>query len=366
MPRVALVHEFLTQLGGAERVLENLIEIFPDAPIFTLVHDRKKTKEKFAGLDIRTSFVQKLPGGVKKYKWYLPLLPKAIESFDLRAYDLVISDSSAFAKGIKTKKPTLHICYCHTPTRYLWESMGEYVKSLAYPGIIKKVAKLYLRHYLKNWDYHAAQRPDYFVANSHTVEKRIKKYYNRESSVIYPPVDTEFFRVTAEKKGYYFTASRLEPYKKIDLVVGAFNKLGFPLKVAGSGTDFDALKNDSQKNIEFLGAVSDNELRNLYSGAEAFIFPAFEDSGIMVLEALSCGTPVIGFAQGGTAEFVRDGENGILFTTQSAEAIIDAIGRLHDYKFESDKLRDSVLQFSQVNFRKNITSFIKTKTGISL
>ena len=230
--KVALVHEFLTQLGGAERVLQAFHEMFPEAPIFTLIYDRQKTRGLFANWGIRTSFLQKIytppfippltkggRGGVS-YKWLMPLMPRAIEIFDFAGYDLVLSDSSAFAKGAMTKKPTVHICYCHTPTRYLWQDMENYVSSIKYHGLIKAAAKFYLKNHLKKWDYEAAQRPDFFIANSRTVQGRIKKYYNRDSEVIYPPVDTEFFRPLpsslsrpgegrgeVEPRQYYLTAS---------------------------------------------------------------------------------------------------------------------------------------------------------------
>ncbi len=360
--RVALVHEFLTQLGGAEKVLEAFHEIFPDAPVYTLIYDEKPTRGVFANWDLRTSALQRFPK--KHYKWALPLMARAIESFDFSNYDLVLSDSSAFAKGIITKKPTVHICYCHTPTRYLWESRDEYIANLPYPRLIKAAAHWYLNSSLKEWDYKAAQRPDYFIANSRTVQDRIKKYYGRESEVIYPPVDTEFYKGgngwKGRKRNYYFTASRLEPYKKIGLVMEAFKELGLPLQVAGSGTRAEEyrINNREFRNIEFLGRVSDEELRSLYQGAKAFVFPALEDAGLMVLEALSCGTPVIGFARGGTAEFVQDGVNGVLFDNQTADDIGAAVKRFEGMKFEAGKLRESALPFGKIEFKTKIINFL--------
>lgn len=370
--RVALVHEFLTQLGGAERVLGSFHEIFPEAPVFTLVYDRQKTRGLFEGWEIRTSFLQNLPEVPEKYKWYLPLMPRAIESFDFSKFDLVLSDSSAFAKGAITKKPTIHICYCHTPTRYLWQDMDGYMSNLKYPSIVKAAAKIYLKNYLRAWDYRAAQRPGFFIANSKTVQDRIKKNYNRDSEVIYPPVDTVFFspspdegRVAEGREGYYFTASRLESYKKIDLVVETFNELGWPLKVAGGGTETQSLKRKAKSNIEFLGRVSDEGLRNLYRGAEAFIFPAEEDAGIMVLEALSCGTPVVAYGQGGAAEFIRDGENGLLMNEQSVDQLFSIAKRWSMYKFDPAKLRGSVVEFDKEAFKKKILDFIHSKLSSS-
>ncbi len=360
MPKIALVHEFLTQLGGAERVLQALHEIFPAASVYTLVHDKAKTQGVFANWDVRPSFLQQLPGGVKSYKWYLFLMPKAIESFDFSGFDLVLSDSSAFAKGVITKKPTIHICYTHTPTRYLWQDLNSYVAQARIPAILKPIIKSYLKHYLRSWDYDAAQKPDFLIANSQTVGERVKQYYDRESEVIYPPVDTEFFKPVANKQNYFFTASRLEPYKKIELAIEAFNQLKLPLKVAGDGTELKKLKIKYQKsNIEFLGRVTDEELRNLYAGAKAFIFPAYEDAGIMVLEALACGTPVIGFQRGGTAEFIRDGENGVLFAEQTVDSLLTAVKKISTMKFDPFKLRESALPFDKERFKEKILAFIK-------
>ncbi|OGE79230.1 MAG: hypothetical protein A2751_04540 [Candidatus Doudnabacteria bacterium RIFCSPHIGHO2_01_FULL_46_14] len=362
--RVALVHEFLIQMGGAEKVLQNFHEIFPTAPVYTLFYDRARTGGVFDGWDIRTSKLQKFK---QRYKWTLPLMPRAIESFDFSGYDVVLSDSSAFAKGIITKKPTVHICYCHTPTRYLWESMDEYAANLAYPSFIKLALKHYLKFNLKKWDYKSAQRPDYFIANSKTVQGRIKKYYDRDSTVIYPPVDTDFYNRKKGGKGEYFlTGSRLEPYKKIDLVVQAFNELKLPLKVVGTGTELEKLKTTAKSNVEFVGRVSDEQLRDLYCGAQAFVFPAIEDAGIMVLEALSSGTPVIGLNRGGTAEFVEDPENGVLFENQTIKDILAAVKRFQDMQFDSEKIRETALPFDKKEFKRKITEFIYLSLNPSL
>lgn len=360
--RVALVHEFLTQLGGAEKVLQAFHELFPEAPVYTLVYDAQKTRGVFKNWDIRTSFLQKLPGMPKNYKRYLPLMIRATEGFDLRVYDLVLSDSSAFAKGVIVKKPTVHICYCHTPTRYLWESMDEYVASIPYSGVTKFLAKFYLKNFLKKWDKQAAQRPDSFVANSKTVQERIKKYYGRDSQVVYPPIDAQFFTPGGEKGNYFFTASRLEPYKKIDLVVEAFAELGWPLKVAGEGTDLPKLKSQyrDSKNIEFLGRVSDEELRKLYREASAFIFPALEDAGIMILESLACGTPVIGLAAGGAPEFIKDGRTGVLFASQTVADVVSAVKRFETLHFDSQVLRQEALEYDKENFKKRIQEVVTT------
>ncbi|TSA45777.1 glycosyltransferase family 4 protein [bacterium] len=356
--KVALVHEFLTQLGGAERVLETFHEFFPEAPVYTLIYDPAKTRGIFDEWDVRTSFLQKFPAIPKHYKWYLPLMPKAIESFDFSGYDLVISDSSAFAKGIITKKPTLHICYCHTPTRYLWESLDEYVDSQPYPKIIKAALRLYLKKNLKKWDLKASKRPDFIIANSETVRDRIRKYYSRESEIIPPPVDTDFFKPVSPKSDFFFTASRLEPYKKIHLVVEAFKRLGLPLKVAGDGTELASLKEIGGPTVEFLGKVTDEKLRELYSQARAFVFPPYEDAGIMPLESLACGTPVIGLSSGGTAEFIKDRETGVLFAKQNVESIAQAVKKFETLYFDPAKLRANALPYSKQNFANSIQNFL--------
>lgn len=360
--KVALVHEFLIQMGGAEKILETFHELFPEAPVYTLFYDRVRTGGRFAAWDIRPSFLQKFPGALKHYKWFFPLMSRAIESFDLSGYDLILSDSSAFAMGVRTAPNSTHICYCHTPTRYIWESQEEYLENLQYPKIVKMLAHIFIKNHQARWDLAASKRPDYFIANSRTVQDRIKRYYNRDSTVIYPPVDMEFFKGDKGDEGskgqYYLTGSRLEPYKKIDLVVGAFNALELRLKVVGTGTEMEKLKSMAGPNIEFVGRVSDAELRTLYQGAKAFVFPAFEDSGLMVLEALSSGTPVIGLNQGGTAEFVKDGENGVLFEKQSIDQICAAVQKLATMEFDREKIRATVLQFDEEEFKRKFTEFI--------
>ena len=246
-----MVHDFLTQLGGAERLLQVFHQMFPDAPVFTLVYDERKTAGRFRGWDIRASFLQRF-SRVVNYKWLLPLMPRAIESFDFAGFDLVLSDSSAFAKGIKVHAPAVHICYCHTPTRYLWQEPDEYVANQRIPFFLKPLVKLYLLKVLRKWDYAAAQRPNVLIGNSREVQARIGKFYGRGSTVVYPPLDTDFFRPTIPKADYFLTATRLEPYKRVELVIEVFNELGWPLKIAGSGSAFEGLKALAKNNVEFF------------------------------------------------------------------------------------------------------------------
>jgi glycosyltransferase involved in cell wall biosynthesis len=357
--KIALVHEFLNQLGGAERVLENFLEIWPDATVHVLIFDQNKTGKIFGSHNLKTSFLDKCFLSRNHHRWLLPLMPMAVESFDFQDYDVVISDSSSFAKGAKSKGK-LHICYCHTPTRFLWTESEKYVDSQKGSWLTKKIAKTILPS-LRKWDLKASQRPSYFIANSINVQNRIKKYYNRDSEVIYPPVDTSFFQPQGKKGGYFFTASRLEPYKKIDLVVETFNKLGWSLKISGVGTQLDKLKSIAKPNIEFFGRVSDEDLRKMYSESKAFIFPAEEDAGIMVLEAQACGTPVIAYRAGGSLETIIEGETGEFFDKQTVESLEIVLKNFNSSKYDRLKIRTNGLKFDKKIFQKNIKGFIEQR-----
>ena len=324
--KVALVHDHLAQTGGAEKVLKVFADIFPEATIYTLLADKVKTDTYLEGRRIDTSVIQKLPGGVNHYKWYLPLMPMAVEFFDLSEYDLVISDTSSFAKGVITLPDVPHICYCHTPTRYLWSDAHSYLNELKYNKWLKKIiARVLVK--LRQWDFLAASRVDYFVANSRTVAKRISKYYRRESQVIYPPVETDNF----------LAGCRLVPYKRIDLVVEAFKELGpdYRLKVFGDGLDLSRLKKiaGEAENIEFLGRVSDDQKAVYYSRAQAFINPQEEDFGITPLESMASGRPVIAYRKGGATETVKEGETGIFFDEQTPASLVAAVKSFRSENF---------------------------------
>lgn len=362
--RIALVHEFLNQLGGAERVLQNFLEIWPDATVHLLIYDKRKTFGLFEAYNKILSFLNNLPLAHSHHRWLLPLMPYAVSRFDFRDYDVVLSDSSSFAKGVKTKNK-LHVCYCHTPTRFLWTESASYISSQPYPFFVKFFAKLILP-LIKAWDYRAARRPDYFIANSENVRRRIKKYYGRESVVMPPPVDTELFHPENHKENYFFVASRLEPYKKIELVIRAFNELGWPLKVAGSGTTSERLRAIARSNIEFLGRVSDEELRRRYSEAQAFIFPAEEDAGIMPLEAQACGTPVIAFRAGGALETIIEGVTGEFFDQQTPESLIAVLKSFNLAKYNAQVIRENAVKFDKKAFQKKIKDFMEEKYKLSL
>lgn len=356
--KIALTHDHLFQLGGAERVLMELHNIFPDSPVYTLIHNPEKAGI-FKDLKIKTSFLEKLPFGKKHFKWYLGLMPIAWESFNFSEYDIVISSSSAFAKGLLTPPNTLNISYCHSPTRYLWSDTHNYVDELKQPKIIKKLLPLILNR-LRTWDHVAAQRVDKFIANSEFVAKRIKKYYQRDSTVIYPPVDTKQFKISPEIGDYYIIVSRLRPYKKVDMVIKAFNQLRMPLKIIGSGEEEAKLKKMSSSNIEFLGELPDEKRNQVLSKALAFIHPQEEDFGIAAVEAMACGRPVIAYKSGGALETIIENETGIFFVDQTWESLADTIIRNHKKldQFSPEKIKAHAEKFDTEVFHKKIKDFV--------
>ncbi len=357
--KVALIHDHLAQAGGAEKVLEVLADIFPEAPIFTLLYDKKNVDKYFKGRRIETSIIQSLPGGVKYYQWYMPLMPMAVEFFDLSSYDLIISDASAFAKGVITSTDTLHICYCHTPTRYIWDYTHQYINELKYNKYFKKIISLVL-NYIRIWDRQAADRVDLFIANSKTVKKRIFKYYRRNSAVIYPPVDLESFFISAGQDDYFLAGGRLAPYKKLDLIIEAFKGLDKKIKIYGDGVDMERLKKLAQghDNIELLGRVDEKTITELYSKCQAYINPQEEDFGITVIEAMASGRPVIAYRKGGATETVIENKTGLFFNSQEPEELRDVIQNFDNTKFISEDIREHAKQFSKERFKQEIKEFI--------
>lgn len=357
---IALVHDWLTNMAGAEKVLLELSNLFSNATIYTSVYDSEKVKP-FVHKDIRTSFVQKFSPIRSKRELLIPLTPFIFEQFDLGKYDLVISSTTMAAKGIITKPKTKHVCYCHTPPRYLWE---PYLDPRANEGKFSWLRKIQA-HKLRQWDVLAAERVDHFIANSRYVANRIKKYYNRDSVVVYPPVDISKFSVLEKEsvKDYYLYVSRLVNYKKCDLIIEAFNKLGLPLKIIGNGPEKKYLQSIAKKNIEFLGFLSDDEIIKYYSEAKAFVFAAEEDFGIVPVEAMASGRPVIAFKKGGVAESVVDKETGILFEEQTADSLIEAINKFNSIEFDSKTIRTQAGKFSTEEFKKNfldvLTNFLE-------
>ena len=358
--KVALIHDHLAQDGGAEKVLRAFTELFPDAPIFTLLYNQKKANQYFKTKQIFTSVIQRLPGGVKHYKWYMPFMPIAVEFFDLSGYDLVISDASAFAKGVITNSNTLHICYCHTPTRYLWSDTHSYLKELKYNKYLKKIIA-FVFNYIRIWDRAAADRVDKFIANSNFIAQRIQKYYRRDSKVIYPPVDLDTFYVSPEHDDYFLIGGRLVPYKRFDLVIEVFKQLGLPLKIFGDGVDKERLEKlaGDSKNIEFLGRVSDQEQAKLYSRCRAFINPQEEDFGITVVEAMASGRPVIAWNRGGAKETVLAHKTGLLFQNQTVIDLIKVVQEFNDSDFDPEEIREYAFQFSTQRFKREIKEYIE-------
>ncbi|MBD3359848.1 MAG: glycosyltransferase [Candidatus Buchananbacteria bacterium] len=358
--KVALLHDYLNQAGGAERVLLALAELFPDAPIYTLIHDKKRLAG-FDNKDIRTSFLQKMPLASSKIRWYLPLMPVAVEQLDLSNYDVVISSSSALIKGIITHPRTLHICYCYTPTRYLWSDTHQYPKDIPEGKLVKHVLPVFLSK-LRQWDHLAAQRVDHFVAQSNFIAQRIKNYYNRDSSaIIHPPTDTENFYMSDKLGDYYLLISRLKTYKKVDLAVKAFNKLNIPLKIIGIGEEEQKLKKIAKANIEFLGHVSEDEKRKLLSQCLALIHPQEEDYGLTPIEAMASGRPVIAYQGGGALETVKDKKTGKFFNEQTWEALIDTVIKFEPNNYNPQEIKSHADKFNSNNFYQQMKNFI-TKT----
>lgn len=354
---IALVHDWLTNNAGAERVLLEISNVFTKAPIFTSVYDPEGARP-FKDRDIRPSFLQKFPLLKKKRELLIPLTPFAFEQFNLAKFDLVISSTTMAAKGVLTKPATVHICYCQTPPRYLWEpEVDPRADSGPLSGLRKKTA-----HRMRIWDRVAADRVDYFLANSEYVAARIKKYYGRDTvKVIYPPVDVDKFKPTDKKniKDYYLFVSRLVGYKKCDLVIEAFNDLGLPLKIIGRGPEKKFLEKNANKNIEFLGYLTDEEIKKYYAEAKAFVFAAEEDFGIVPVEAMAAGRPVIAYGRGGATESIIDGVTGLFFHEQTPQCLINAIKNFNPDDYNPNKIREHALKFSAEKFRAEFKKMVE-------
>lgn len=357
--RVALIHDWLTGLRGGEKVLEVLCELFPEATLFTLVYIPGSTSQTIESLAIRTPFTQKLPGIHKYYRWYLPLYPWAIESVDLGGFDLVFSSSHCVAKGVIPPAGSVHICYCHTPMRYIWDRFDDYFGS----GI--KAHLLYgpIAGLLRKWDVASAKRVHHFVANSSHVAGRIRNYYRREvDAVIHPPVDTNFFVPGAqEPEDYYLVVSALAPYKRLDVAIDCFNRRKERLLIVGTGPEERRLRERAGPNIRFMGSVSKEELRGLYQRSRATLLPGVEDFGIVPLESQACGRPVVALARGGALESIRGDETGVLFDELSPDALSAAIDKVSSLRFNNATLCSWALGFSGERFKASIKDFIESK-----
>lgn len=373
--KIALAHDSFTQDGGAERVMEGLHELFPQAPVFTLVFD-PKFREKYKDWDIRTSKLQTLYLSLGKLQYLLPLIPYGVDSLDFSGFDVIISSSSGFIKNLRRPKNALHINYCHTPARFLW-SDANYVNEEVNP-VFRPAAKFILNR-IKLWDLKGAKRVDYFIANSHEVQNRISRYYQRTSTLIHPFVDMDFWKNVQTRQNYFLLAGRLQAHKNNELIIQIFNELDLPLRVAGTGRQENYLKSIAKPNIKFLGRVSDEQLRQEYSGALGFIYPQLEDFGLMPLEAAACGTATLAYGKGGALETVTSGVTGEFFgpdavspfmgcgTEQTADKLAnykDQIKQLilnwQPQKYKPDQLQSQAEKFSKEKFKENILEFINS------
>ncbi len=358
--KVAIVHYWLVNWRGGEKVVEALLALYPTAHIYTHVYDEYLTEGKLKGRIIYQTFISKLPGAHKYYQKYLPLMPLALEQLDLREYDLVISSESGPAKGVITRPDALHICYCHSPMRYVWDMYPDYMASV---GKLTRLLMRPLIHYLKIWDRLSADRVDYFIANSAFVAKRIKKYYRREAEVINPPVNIDEFDLTLIKSDYYLVLGQLTPYKRADLVVDAFLSNGKKLVVVGDGEQYKDLKAKEIDNIKILGRLSWAECKEYLRHAKALIFPGVEDFGMVPVEAMACGTPVLAFAKGGALETVEEGFSGFFFYDQTVESINACIKRfeLKDKELDVLDIRKQAEKFTDDIFKERIKNFVASK-----
>lgn len=358
--KVAIVHDWLTGMRGGERVLEIFCQLYPDAVIYTLFYNPSRISEVINKMEIRTSFLQNLPFSIKLYRKYLPLFPLAVEQFDLRGYDLVISSSHCVAKGVLTNPDTLHICYCYTPFRYGWDMYQEYFGEgkLSCPG---KVFVLPVINYLRMWDCVSSNRVDYFIAISDNVAGRIEKHYRRKATVIHPPVDTSLFTPGGEQGEFFLVVSAFVPYKRVDVIVHAFNELGLPLKIVGGGPLKKRIQREAKGNIEFLGEVPDSELCKLYQRCRALIFAGIEDFGLVAVEVQSAGRPVIAYGSGGLLESVVDGETGIFFNEQTPEAVINAVRKFQEMSFKTEVIREHAIQFGVEDFRQKFKDYVEKR-----
>jgi len=347
-------------MRGGEKVLEALCEVYPGADIFTLLWIKGSVSETIEKHNIKTSFLQAFPGVEKKYRYYLPLMPTAIESFKLSGYDLVISSSHCVAKGVKKGNNALHFCYCHAPMRYIWDQYEEYFNSKR-AGILARVAMKIARPYLQKWDVASSNGVDYFISNSKHIKEKIARIYGRDADVIYPPVDTSGYP-PASDGGYFLMVSALVPYKRVDIAIEAFNILGYQLKIIGKGPDMERLKTMAKPNIEFLGWQSGDEIKKHYSACRAFIFPQEEDFGITAVEAQAAGKPVIAFGKGGALETIIEGKTGVFFKSPEPGALAEAVKRFARSGFRNEDAVANASKFSLERFKTEIARYIDTRS----
>lgn len=359
-PKIALLHDYLVKLGGAERVLKVFADRFPDAPIYTLLYDEAVCGKAFPKERIRTSFLQKFPKALRKrQKFLLPFFPRAVESFDLSNYDIVLSSNTAYSHGALTSSTAKHVCYCHSPMRYVWDYTHEYLNEQHLSGFKRNIATRLL-HNVRTWDQIAADRVDTYIANSNHVKKRISKYYRQDAEILYPPVDTKRFHVSTAHQDYFLIVSTLSPYKKIDLAVQLFNKIGKKLLIIGEGTAMHYLKSIAEDNVHIMGFKSDKVVTEYLQNCRALIFPGEEDFGITPVEAMACGKPVLAFARGGALETIVPGVTGEFFYEPTIDAMEDGLGRLivNEINYNPKIIRKHAEQFSTERFIKGLDAIL--------
>lgn len=360
--KVALVHYWLVGMRGGEKVLETFCDLFPDADIFTLVADPDKLSPKIRRHRLTTSFLQKI-GGRRHYQKMLPLMPYALEALDLTAYDLVISSEAGPAKGVITRPDAVHVCYCHSPMRYIWDLYPQY---RAEAGFLTRAILALTAPKLRQWDVTTSHRVDHFIANSGYVAKRIEKFYRRDATVIHPPVEVSRFRISEGPKDYYLCAGQITPYKKIELAVAACTQLSLPLVVIGDGASAK-LKQSAGPTVRFLGAVTDSEMEEHFSACKALLYPGVEDFGIVPLEVMASGRPVIAFGRGGALETVVEGKTGLFFHEQSVEALVAALTRFEAAAdgFVPADIRAHALKFDTRRFERDLRRYLAALPGLA-
>lgn len=363
--KVALIHDWLTGQRGGEKVLEVLAEIFPHAPIFTLFRFPGSQIAEIERRKIKTSFLQNLPFLKKKYRYYLPLFPLAVELFDFNEYDMIISSSHCVAKGAIPHPEALHVCYIHSPMRYAWNQYFSYFSAKKL-SLFSRIIIPPLIHYLRLWDESSSSRVDYFIANSKNVARRVEKYYGHQAEVIHPPVDADFFKPGKEEKDYYLIVSALVPYKRIDLAIEGFNQTGLPLKIVGKGPDYRKLKKSAKTNIQFLGNLDAEDLLKTYQRAKALILPGEEDFGITSLEAQACGIPVIAYGRGGAMESVMPGKTGLFFPDLNVQSLLSVLDKFESFEFNRTIIRANAMEFSRNKFKERIAGFLREKWAASM
>ena len=366
MKKIAVVHEWFTSHAGSEKVVEQILQLYPHAHLYSLVDFLPESLRHFIGnRPVSTSFIQRLPFAQRRFRSYLPLMPLAVEQFDLSEYDLIISSHHAVAKGVITRPDQLHISYVHTPLRYGWELQHQYLQQAGLTKGIKSAFTRLCLHYLRLWDVASAHRVDCYIANSRYVARRIAKTYRRDADVIYPPVDTQRFRADCRREDFYLTVSRFVPYKRVDLTIAAFNALGLPLVVIGdapSSQAYDHLRKTAQPNIRFLGKQPDSVVEDYMQRCRGFVFPPEEDFGITPVEAQAAGAPVIAYAKGGQAETVVPGRTGLLFPHQTVESLVQSVRQLHSGvdHFAAGVIKGNAEKFSTSCFQSQFTQFVET------